>query len=95
MKKKLASLMLAFALAIGGATVGSVVTAEPAEAATAYNCRILDAGYGYTLGTSGYRYATYCYIDYTWSEEVFFGFRDGWKITRYHTERCDYIYNVC
>lgn len=93
--KKIAAQLAAVAIAIPAVLGVGVATAPAANAATASSCRIIDAGYGYTLGASGYRYATYCYIDYDWMEEVFFGYRDGWRIVRYHTERCDYVYNVC
>lgn len=82
--RKLAAFGTAAALVLGGA----VVAAPAANAGTASSCQVLDAGYGRQLGTTGYRYASYCYVDYDWSEEVFFGMHDGWKITQYSNNKC-------
>lgn len=69
---------------VGAAQVGQVVTAERADAATWNNCRILDAGAGWSLGGTGYRFGLYCYVDYSWWEEVTnWNNKDGWKIVKY------------
>lgn len=52
------------ALAVGAVTGGvQAVEAATAPSAQAYsykNCRVVDAGYGYSVGGSGYRYAKFC-----------------------------------
>jgi len=78
-----AGLALAFGLAYGGA----IVTAPAAKAWT-QSCHNLDAGPGRIIGGSpwpGYRYATACYVDYSWWEEVSFPWpHDQWFIYNYH-----------
>jgi hypothetical protein len=56
---------------------------------------VIDAGYGRTLGTTGYRYGTYCDVDYSWEEEWFAGQRDGWKFVWFHYHPCSPMYGVC
>jgi hypothetical protein len=73
---------------VSGVTLGSmVVRAEPAHAWT-QKCYPMDAGPGRIIGGSpwpGYRYATACYVDYSWWEEVSFPWpRDQWFISNYH-----------
>jgi hypothetical protein len=85
--KKVVTSVAALAL-VSGVTLGSmVVRAEPAQAWT-QSCHQLDAGYGRIIGGSpwpGYRYATACYVDYSWWEEVSFPWpRDQWFIYNYH-----------
>lgn len=83
-KKKLAAFVAVMAMLLGG----MVVAAPAANAGTSSSCRVLDAGAGRTLGATGYRYASYCYVDYDWVEETFFGQRDGWYITNYAHNKC-------
>ena len=81
-KSWITRLVILLTLTTGFTVIGSAANAAPAHAGTASQCRMIDAGYGYTFYTnsgSG-RYAAYCYVDYDWAEEVFLGQRDGYKI---------------
>lgn len=81
-KSWIARVMVILALATGFTAIGTVANASPAHASTTSQCRQIDAGYGYVFWTpsgSG-RYAAYCYVDYSWDQEVFLGYRDGYKI---------------
>lgn len=95
MKKVIAKVVVTLMLAFGLTGIASVANAAPAHAGTSSGCRIIDAGYGYTFAGTPYRYATYCYVDYDWVEEVFFGMHDGWRIVNFHYGRCDAVYGVC
>jgi len=89
-KQKIGAAAAGLALAGGLAVGGTVVTAEPAQAWT-QSCKTVDAGYGYTLYGSpwpGYRYATACYVDYSWWEEVSFPWpHDQWFFSNYRNYR--------
>lgn len=85
--KKVVTGVAAVAL-VSGVTLGSmVVRAEPAQAWT-QQCYQMDAGKGLIIAGSpwpGYRYATACWVDYSWWEEVTFPWpRDQWFIYNYH-----------
>jgi hypothetical protein len=86
---KFAILTLATTSLIGVGQVAAMATAEKASAGTLNSCRVVDAGYGRTFYGTGKRYAAYCYVDYDWTEEVFLGYRDGWKFVWYSNNRCD------
>jgi hypothetical protein len=86
---KFAALALATTALTGVGVVGEVATAEAAQAGTLSSCRVVDAGYGRTLGTTGKRYGAYCYANYDWTEEFFLGYRDGWKFVWFSNNKCD------
>lgn len=85
--RKIATVAATLALAAGVAYGGAVVTAPPAKAWT-QQCYQMDAGKGLIIAGSpwpGYRYATACWVDYSWWEEVTFPWpRDRWFISNYH-----------
>ena len=98
MKKLIAKLMVVLMLTGMFTVVGSAANAAPAQAASMLNCRLLDAGYGYEIWTNFAhgRYATSCYQDYTWAEEVAFWWfaHDGWVVVNARDWRCDWQYRV-
>jgi hypothetical protein len=77
-KKSVATLGLAAALAVTGGTVAQVGTADlnsKAEAYTATQC--------HTVWYNGWQANTVCYYDYNWWEESWMGgsHKDGWYRT--------------
>lgn len=87
--KKLAVGTLAVGALTAGITgAGQVVTAERSDAATWSSCRIVDAGAGYRIVPSAYRYGLYCYVNYSWWEEVTnWNNKDGYKFVMYSPYR--------
>lgn len=89
MKKLIAKAMVIITLAFGLTGIGSVANAAPAHAGTSSSCRQVYAGTGWFPTPTGYyKYAAYCYVDYDWVEEVFFGQRDGWRFVGYSNTWC-------
>lgn len=90
MKKLIAKVVVILMLAFGLTGVASVANAAPAHAGTASSCRQIYAGAGYYFwtNTGGYKYAAYCYVDYDWVEETFFGMHDGWRFVAYDNTYC-------
>lgn len=85
--RKLGTVAATLALAGGVAYGGAVVTAPAAKAWT-QQCYQMDAGKGFKIAGSpwpGYRYATACWVDYSWWEEVSFPWpHDQWFFSNYH-----------
>ena len=85
--KKVGAGLATLALASGLALTGTLVTAPSAKAWT-QQCYGMDAGAGRKIAGSpwpGYRYATACYVDYSWWEEVTFPWpKDQWFFYNWH-----------
>jgi hypothetical protein len=98
MKKLLASMLAVLGLTTAITFIGGVASAEPAQAATISDCRLLDAGPGYVIytGSAKGRYATLCHRDYGLDEEILLWWfaKDGPVVLNARDVRCDTQYKV-
>jgi hypothetical protein len=88
MKKLLAKIAIIGTLAAGFTGIGAVANAAPAQAGTSSGCYVSYNPYGWPQSPAN-KYRTTCFNDYDWFEEFFFGYRDGYYVTEYHSQPCN------